>query len=114
MKQLQAVIQNILMYFVLLLVVTGFLIDVIQCRPGSILANSWYRLDERDGPIYIFSMAIKADGDTHVLTLGAKTYNKRPYGHLYIAPILVDLLRYRYRRSPMYRRSEHVFTITSH
>jgi hypothetical protein len=32
--------------------------------------------------------------DTHVLTLGAKTYNKRPYGHLYIAQILIDLPRY--------------------
>ena len=29
--------------------------------------------------------------DMHVLTLGTKTYNKRPYRHLYIAPILVDL-----------------------
>jgi hypothetical protein len=70
MEQLQAVIQNILMYFVLLLVVTGFLIDVIQRRPGSILANSRYRLDERDVPIYIFSMAIKADGFTMDYLIG--------------------------------------------
>jgi hypothetical protein len=52
--------------------------------------------------------------DRHTLTLGAKSCNSCPSGHLYITPILVDLLWHQYWHFPMYHQSMHAFTITSH